>query len=157
MNVWRWKVSWRDNIRDVLEGLGWDIFSIFSLKGVELVWNRGEYRLLIIFSHLHWVKTLLIFTHLLPFSQPLWYVLLSTLYINIYNFVLAFFVPSPLLGWYLKYVFQTIECWYWNKGGFGLLPLAILLHTVYLSDNEPSKRAQAMHLINWYVWEGRKA
>ena len=29
-----------------------------------------------------------------------------------------------------------------------LLPLAILLHMVYLFHNEPSKRAQAMHLIN---------
>ena len=31
MNVWRWKESWHDSIWDVLDGLGWDIFSIFPL------------------------------------------------------------------------------------------------------------------------------
>ena len=149
MNVWRWKESWRDNIRDVLDGLGWDILAYFPSRELSSYEIEASIDYWSFFSHFHRVKTLSVFTYLLPFSQHLWYVLLSSLYINIYNFFFGvFFVPSPLLGWYLKYVFQTIECWYLNKGGFGPLLLAIFLHMVYLFDNEPSKQAQAMYLIN---------
>ena len=72
--MWRWKESWRYNIRDVLDALGWYIFSIL-LWGVEPVWIRGEYRLQIIlftFSSSEDVfcfyPKLSVFTHLLPFS-----------------------------------------------------------------------------------------
>ena len=161
--AWRWKESWRYNIRDLLDGLVWYIFSILPLGN----WARVKLRRVSITDHsfhtfIEWRRFLFLCDAVcfyppppLFYSLPLWYVLLSSLDINIYIFVLAFFVPSPLLGWYLKYVFQRIECWYLNKGGFGPLPLAILLHKVYFFDNEPSKRAQAMHLPNQYVWEGR--
>ena len=124
--AWRWKESWRYNIRDLLDGLVWYIFSILPLGN----WARVKLRRVSITDHsfhtfIEWRRFLFLCDAVcfyppppLFYSLPLWYVLLSSLDINIYIFVLAFFVPSPLLGWYLKYVFQRIECWYLNKGGF---------------------------------------
>ena len=45
--VWRWKESWRHNIQDVLDGLGWNIFSILPLGS----WARMKSRRVSITDH----------------------------------------------------------------------------------------------------------
>ena len=64
--MWRWKESWRYNIRDVLDGLGWYIFSkLPQLSPYEIEVSIDYWSF---FSHFRPVKTLSVFTHLLPFS-----------------------------------------------------------------------------------------
>ena len=68
--MWRWKESWRYNIRDVLDALGWYIFSILPLGSWALMnsrWVSITDHSFHTFAFCFYPK-LSIFTHLLPFS-----------------------------------------------------------------------------------------
>ena len=72
--MWRWKESWRYNIRDVLDVLAWYIFSILPLGSWARMTPRwvsitdNSFHIFVGWRRFLFYPKLSVFTHILPFS-----------------------------------------------------------------------------------------